>query len=70
MSQLPNCEPLATFQAWFETSVGISQEEISAGSLTFEKSAHSHRRTGSSDAVESENMLSTYLYIQMEYCHK
>ena len=57
------------FQAWFETGVAVSYGDVSGGSWTAVSSTFSYKGASSAEVTGQENDLeSTYLYIQMEYC--
>ncbi|KAF7824321.1 eIF-2-alpha kinase GCN2 isoform X3 [Senna tora] len=57
------------YQAWFETGVADSNGDATWGSRTPMSSSFSFKASSFPDALGNENQLeSTYLYIQMEYC--
>ncbi|RDY12691.1 eIF-2-alpha kinase GCN2, partial [Mucuna pruriens] len=69
LSRLQHQHVVRYYQAWFETGVSDSSGDSSWGSKTPVTSSFSYKAATSNDAFGHENQLeSTYLYIQMEYC--
>lgn len=69
LSRLQHQHVVRYYQAWFETGVADSYGDPASGSRTTMSSTFSYQAASSNDAIGRENQLeSTYLYIQMEYC--
>lgn len=69
LSRLQHQHVVRYYQAWFETGVADSYGDPAGESRTPASSTFSYKAASSNDAIGLENQLeSTYLYIQMEYC--
>ncbi|XP_058730031.1 eIF-2-alpha kinase GCN2 isoform X2 [Vicia villosa] len=69
LSRLQHQHVVRYYQAWFETGVTDSYGDLTGDSRTPASSTFSYKGTSSADTIGRENQLeSTYLYIQMEYC--